>query len=83
MVAATGPPSVLPSWDNCSFYRDGTGAGEILYQICRNTPDKPWADCVRGKLLQQFVPNDDPLHEIFIYGAWDHSKDFITCAAGR
>ncbi len=36
---------------------------------------------MRGKLLQ-FVPNDNPLHEILIYGASDHSKDFITCAVG-
>jgi hypothetical protein len=30
-------------------------------------------------LLQQFVPNDNPLDLIFRYGFYDHGKDFITC----
>jgi RHS repeat-associated protein len=69
----------------CSAYRDGTGAGAILYQICMNTPSGRtgvgrWGNCVRGNLLREYVPNDNPADLIFRYGAWDHFYYFTACA---
>ena len=72
-------PNVPPTWDYCKSYRDGTGAGSALYNLCMSFPNNPWSNCVRGKLLNQYVPNGNPL-DLSIYLVWDHPKDFATCA---
>jgi len=82
------PPKVGPSpkpdtpatWDSCKFYRDGTGAGETLYQICKTTPNGAWWNCVRGGLLSQFTPNDNLLDLTTRYLVVDHSYYFGWCA---
>jgi hypothetical protein len=68
-----------PSFENCSPYRNGTGAGDILFGICSETPDGPWSNCVRGNLLGQYNPKDNPAHETFIYGIFDHARYFASC----
>jgi RHS repeat-associated protein len=73
-------PNVPPDRDFCSIYRDGTGAGDALYQICMHTPDSEWGNCVRGNLMQQFTPRDNPADLIFRYVLFDHPKDFAACA---
>ena len=77
---APAKPNIPPDSTTCSSYRDGTGAGDVLFHICNNAPDNEWSNCVRGKLLQQFTPNDDPLDLVFRYGLADHLKDFASCA---
>lgn len=65
----------------CGQYSaDGTGAGEILNNLCMAFPNNPWSNCVRGKLLNQYTPNGNPLN-LSIYLFWDHPSDFATCAA--
>ena len=77
-------PNVPPSWQACSYYRDGSGAGDILYNICMNMPGagnswiSQWGRCARGKLLNQYVRNGDPL-DLTIY-LLEHPVDFATCA---
>jgi RHS repeat-associated protein len=73
-----GPPGIPPDPLACSPYLDGTGAGQILFRICMHTPDSPWNNCVRDMLLQQYVPNGNPL-DLSIYLFWDHPRDFVTC----
>jgi hypothetical protein len=70
-------PDVPPAWDYCSAYRDGTGAGEALYQICMNTPNGPWSNCVRGSLLNQWTPNPNPFQLGWYLGA--HLYYWPTC----
>ncbi len=72
-------PNVPPDWDDCKKYRDGSGAGDSLYQLCMKFPDNPWSNCVRGRLLQQYVPNGSPL-DLSKYLFWDHPLDFASCA---
>ena len=72
-------PNVPPDKGFCSTYRDGTGAGDILYGLCMGFPNSPKSNCMRGMLLQQFVPNDNPPDLIFRYGFYDHGKDFVSC----
>lgn len=38
-------------------------------------PDNPWADCVRGNLLNQYTPDSDPA-QLFNYVVVDHLADF-------
>jgi len=71
-------PNVPPTWSYCSAYRDGTGAGDALYHLCMNFPDGPWSNCVRGKLLKQYVPNGNPL-QLGYYLFLDHPIDFAAC----
>jgi RHS repeat-associated protein len=78
----TFKPNVPPKWDYCSSYRDGTGGGEMLYQICVNTPNGPWPNCVRGMLLNQWTPNPNPFQLVWYLGP-DHAYDFTTCAVGK
>jgi len=78
-------PDVPASSAFCSAYRDGTGAGAILYQICMNSPSGNigigrWGNCVRGNLLREFIPNDNPVDLIFRYGVADHFYYFTACA---
>ena len=72
-------PNVPPEWGFCSGYRDGTGAGDAMYHLCMSFPNGPWSNCVRGKLLNQWTPNGNPL-DLSIYLFWDHPKDFAACA---
>jgi len=74
-------PNVPPEWGFCSKYRDGSGGGSALYDICMNSPNFPsqkWAGCVRGKLLNKYVPNGNPL-DLTWYLFVDHPVDFLTC----
>jgi hypothetical protein len=71
-------PNVPPVWGFCSKYRDGSGGGSALYQICMNTPNSPWGNCVRGTLLNQYTPNPNP-PELFVYLFVDHPIDFASC----
>jgi hypothetical protein len=71
-------PNVPPDTRFCSAYRDGTGAGDILYGICMGFPNGPWSNCVRGELLNQFVPNGNPV-QLFNYLVVDHPLDFANC----
>lgn len=74
-------PNIPPSQQACSLYRDGSGAGSALYNICMNFPNFPsqkWAGCVRGNLLNQYVPNGNPL-DLTWYLFVDHPVDFLTC----
>jgi RHS repeat-associated protein len=85
-MSATSKPNVPRGWDSCSPYMDGTGAGDILYGICMHfpTPDSwPWTTCMRGRLLQQWVPNDNAADLIFNYGVKDHLYYAAICAAGK
>ena len=75
-------PNVPPLWGFCSAYRDGTGAGEALYQICMRTGNNEWSNCVRGMLLNQYTPNPNPFQLVWYLGP-DHAYDFATCAVGR
>jgi hypothetical protein len=80
-------PSAPAVWGFCSAYRDGTGAGETLYQICMHTPTGnmvfgEWGDCMRGKLLTQWTPNPNPF-QLVVYLVPDHAVDAATCAVGR
>ena len=49
-------PNVPPTPGFCSTYRDGTGAGDALYNLCMGFPNNPWSNCVRGKLLNRIRP---------------------------
>lgn len=71
-------PNVPPEWGFCGKYRDGSGGGSALYQICMNTPNSPWGNCVRGTLLNQYTPNPNP-PELFVYLFVDHPVDFASC----
>jgi hypothetical protein len=74
-------PNVPAEWGFCNKYRDGSGAGSVLYNICMNFPNFPsqkWAGCVRGKLLNQYTPNGNPI-ELTWYLFVDHPVDFVTC----
>jgi RHS repeat-associated protein len=79
LLPAAAKPNASPGWGTCSSYRDGTGAGDILYQICMNTPNNPWSNCVRGTLVDQYVPHGNPL-QLAVYLFIDHPKDFVNCA---
>jgi hypothetical protein len=84
LVAATS--SYLrtpPDGYSCAIYRDGTGAGDILYQICMHAGNNSWSNCVRGGLLSQFIPLDNPFGLVFRYGLVDHLLDFAVCATER
>ena len=74
-------PSVPADRGFCNKYRDGSGAGGTLYNVCMNFPNVPsqnWAACVRGKLLNQYVPNGNPV-QLSWYLFVDHPVDFLTC----
>jgi hypothetical protein len=71
-------PNVPPEWGFCGKYRDGSGGGSALYQICMSTPSSPWGNCVRGTLLNQYTPNPNP-PELFVYLFVDHPIDFASC----
>jgi RHS repeat-associated protein len=74
-------PNVPAQAQYCSAYRDGTGAGDALYQICMNFPNIPsqkWASCVRGKLMGQYVRNGNPI-DLSWYLLVNHPVDFLTC----
>jgi hypothetical protein len=75
-------PNVPPDPAFCGDYRDGTGAGDALYHLCMNFPNGPWSNCVRGKLLNQYTRNPNPLQLVWYFGP-DHAYDSATCAAGR
>src|SRR5262249_10353553 len=53
-------PNVPPSTDACSYYLDGTGAGVVVHSICLHTGDNSWSNCVRGGLMQQWIPRSNP-----------------------
>lgn len=74
-----GQAGIPPDPLACSTYLDGTGAGSALYHLCMAFPDGQWSNCVRDKLLNQYVANGNPL-DLAIYLVWDHPKDFATCA---
>jgi len=74
-------PNVPPDWRFCSAYRDGTGAGDALYHLCMAFPNGPVSNCMRGKLLNQYTPNPNPLQLVW-YLFPDHGYDLVTCAAG-
>jgi hypothetical protein len=85
MVGPANPndkPNVPPTPGFCSTYRDGTGAGDALYNLCMGFPNNPWSNCVRGKLLNQYPRNPNPF-QLLWYLVPDHPYDFATCAAGR
>lgn len=74
-------PNVPAQSQFCSAYRDGTGAGDALYQICMNFPNIPsqkWASCVRGKLMSQYVRNGNPI-DLSWYLLVNHPVDFLSC----
>lgn len=71
-------PDVPPDPAFCGTYRDGTGAGDILYNICMgfpNFPSQKWNHCVRGKLMNQYVRNGNPL-DLTWYLFVDHPADY-------
>ena len=71
-------PNVSRNSGYCSAYRDGRGIGDGLAFLCGKVfPDGPWSNCVRGKLLQQYVPGDNVA--IWGYLFYDHPKDSVTC----
>jgi RHS repeat-associated protein len=71
-------PNVPPEWGFCSAYRDGSGGGSAMYNLCMGFPNGPWSNCVRGKLLNQYVRNGNPA-ELFVYVFVDHPIDFASC----
>jgi RHS repeat-associated protein len=79
------PPTVGPGTPGfpgnplgCSGYLDGTGAGQILFGICMKAPDNQWGRCVRGRLINQYVPNGNPA-QLAVYLFVDHAYDFAAC----
>jgi len=78
-VSANPMAGIGPDPLACSAYLDGTGAGQILFNLCSKVfPNGAWSNCVRGKLLNQYVRNGNPL-DLSIYLFWDHPKDFASC----
>ncbi len=74
-------PNVPPDPAFCGTYRDGTGFGNIMYGICMHFPNFPsqkWNHCVRGKLMNQYVRNGNPI-DVSWYLFVDHPVDFLTC----
>jgi hypothetical protein len=74
-------PNVPPDPAFCGTYRDGTGAGSIFYNICMkfpNFPSQKWNHCVRGKLMNRYVRNGNPL-DLTWYLFVNHPVDFVTC----
>jgi hypothetical protein len=67
-------PNVPPHPQFCSAYRDGSGAGEALYNLCMGFPNNPWSNCVRGKLLNQYPRNPNPF-QLLWYLVPDHPYD--------
>jgi RHS repeat-associated protein len=73
-----GPTGVGPDPLACSPYLDGTGAGSSLFHICQWFPNGPKSNCIRGKLLSQYVPNGNPFQLVWYLGG--HFYDFGACA---
>jgi len=71
-------PNVPPSTDACSYYLDGTGAGVVVHSICLHTGDNSWSNCVRGGLMQQWIPRSNP----FQLGRYlvEHVPTFVGCS---
>ena len=48
-----------------------------MYQFCMGFWDGPWANCARGKLLNEWTPYSNPLDltKYLVY----HVPAFVTC----